>query len=84
MTRIDLPVHRADVERAMTTVLSAGWHHSENPVYLEMLRDAHHLPHFVDGTLQGKRLELHLIPMPANQPFPFGEAMIGRDERRSP
>lgn len=69
MTDIDLLVRRSDVARASAALLGTGWKVTENPVYLEMLQDAHHLPHFVDPALPGLRLELHVSPMPDDQPF---------------
>lgn len=81
MTDIDLLVHREDVERASAAVLAAGWKLTENPVYLELLQDAHHLPHFVDPALPGMRLELHVMLMPDDQPFAFDESLLWRDAR---
>lgn len=81
MTDIDVLVHREDVKRAQAAVLAAGWNLTDNPVYLEMLQDAHHLPHFVDPTLPGMRLELHVMLMPDDQPFAFDEALLWRDAR---
>lgn len=84
MTDIDILVHRADVKRAKAAVLAADWGITENPVYLEMLKDAHHLPHFVDPALPGMRLELHVMLMPDDQPFAFDEALLWRDARPAP
>jgi hypothetical protein len=84
MTDIDVLVHRGDVERAKAAVLAAGWNLTENPVYLEMLQDAHHLPHFVDPALPGMRLELHVMLMPDDQPFAFNEELLWRDARPAP
>jgi len=81
MTDIDVLVHRRDVERAEAAVLAAGWKLTDNPVYLELLKDAHHLPHFVDPALPGLRLELHVRLMPRDQPFAFDEALLWRDAR---
>jgi hypothetical protein len=84
MSDIDVLVHRNDVERAKAAVLTAGWNLTDNPVYLEMLQDAHHLPHFVDPTLPGMRLELHVMLMPDDQPFGFDETLLWRDARPAP
>ena len=84
MTDIDVLVRREDVERAKAAVLAAGWNLTDNPVYLELLQDAHHLPHFVDPTLPGMRLELHVMLMPDDQPFAFDEALLWRDARPAP
>ncbi len=85
MNDIDLLVHRPDVERAQAALLAdAGWKVTDNPVYLEMLKDAHHLPHFVDDALPGMRLELHVALMPDDQPFAFDEALLWRDARPAP
>jgi hypothetical protein len=84
MTDIDVLVKREDVERATAAVLAAGWKLTENPVYLEMLKDAHHLPHFVDPALPGMRLELHVMLMPDDQPFGFDEALLWHDARPAP
>lgn len=84
MTDIDVLVHRADVERAKAALLASGWGITDNPVYLELLQDAHHLPHFVDPALPGMRLELHVMLMPDDQPFAFDEALLWRDARLAP
>ena len=84
MTDIDLFVHREDAARASETFRASGWSVTDNPVYREMLRDAHHLPHFVDALQPGIRLELHVALMPDDQPFAFDEAMLWRDARPAP
>jgi hypothetical protein len=81
MTDIDLLVHREDAERAGRALLEAGWSVTANPVYLEMLREAHHLPHFVDPRLPGMRLELHVSLLPDDQPFALVESALWRDSR---
>jgi len=76
MTDVDLLVRRADATRATDALVAAGWCMTENPVYLEMLQGAHHLPHFVDPTLPGRRLELHVALMPEDQPFGIDEELF--------
>jgi hypothetical protein len=53
-------------------------------VYLEMLKDAHHLPHFVDPRQPGIRLELHVSLLPDDHPFAFDESMLWREARPAP
>jgi hypothetical protein len=84
MTDVDLLVQDGDTERAVDAILAAGWKLTENPVYLEMLQDAHHLPHFVDAALPDTRLELHRELMPEDQPFAFDKALFWRDARPAP
>jgi hypothetical protein len=84
MTDVDVLVQRADVERAQAALLGAGWKVTTHPVYLEMLKDAHHLPHFVDDALPGLRLELHVSLMPDDHPFAFDETLLWRDARPAP
>lgn len=84
MTDVDLLVRPADVPRAAESLLSAGWKVTENPVYLEMLKDAHHLPHFVDPALPGLRLELHVSTMPADQPFGIDDEQFWTDAVAAP
>jgi hypothetical protein len=84
MTDLDLLVHRDDVSRARAAVIDAGWPETTDPVLLDLLKDAHHLPHFVDPHLPGMRLELHVKLMPDDQPFAFSEADLWRDARPAP
>ncbi|MGA0841230.1 MAG: nucleotidyltransferase family protein, partial [Pseudomonadales bacterium] len=60
MTDVDVLVTADNVEQAASAITSAGWSLTENPVLLELLKDAHHLPHFVDPSQPGVRLELHV------------------------
>lgn len=84
MTDLDILVHREDAPRASEALLEAGWSVTTNPVYLEVLKDAHHLPHFVDPSQPGIRLELHVSLMPDDQPFTFDEAMLWHEARPAP
>lgn len=69
MTDVDVLVAADNVEQAASAITSAGWSLTENPLLLELLKDAHHLPHFVDPSQPGVRLELHVSLMPHDQPF---------------
>ncbi len=84
MTDVDLLVRRSDVAKASEALLGAGWKVTENKVYLEMLKDAHHLPHFVDPSLPGMRLELHVALMPDDQPFGITEDSFWASARPAP
>lgn len=84
MTDVDALVHREQVAQASEAILASGWRVTDNPAYLEMLKDAHHLPHFVDATQPGIRLELHVALMPDDQPFGIEEAMFWREARSAP
>ncbi|HYV98405.1 MAG TPA: nucleotidyltransferase family protein [Gemmatimonadaceae bacterium] len=84
MTDIDILVHREDCDRAREALIAAGWPETTDPVLLELLRDAHHLPHFVDPQMPDTRVELHVALMPADQPFSFSEADLWRDAREAP
>jgi len=81
MTDLDIMVRREDAQRASEVLLNTGWSVTTNPVYLEMLKDAHHLPHFVDALQPGVRLELHVSLMPDDQPFAFDDAALWQDAR---
>lgn len=81
MTDLDVLVHRVDVPRARAAVIESGWPETTDPVLLELLRDAHHLPHFVDPQMPGMRLELHVMLMPDDQPFSLDETDLWRDAR---
>ena len=84
MTDVDLLVHREDQDRARAAVIDSGWPETTDPVLLELLQDAHHLPHFVDPQMPGVRLELHLSLLPRDQPFAFDESLLWRDARAAP
>lgn len=84
MTDLDLLVHGDDVPRARATVIEAGWPETTDPVLLELLKDAHHLPHFVDPQIPGMRLELHVKLMPHDHPFALSAADLWRDARPAP
>ena len=84
MTDLDLLVHRGDVPPARAAVIDARWPETTDPVLLELLQDAHHLPHFVDPQMPGMRLELHVMLMPEDQPFAFGESDLWREARPAP
>lgn len=73
MSDIDLLVHREDTARASEAVIASGWPMTTDPVLLDLLKDAHHLPHFVDPQLPGVRLELHVALMPDDHSFAFSE-----------
>lgn len=79
MGDVDLLVHRADTARASEAVIAAGWPRTTDPVLLELLQDAHHLPHFVDPQIPGLRLELHVALMPDDHSFAFSEAELWAD-----
>ncbi len=81
MNDLDLLVRRADSIRASEAVVSAGWPLTDDPRLLELLRDEHHLPHFVDPQDPGTRLELHLALMPSDQPFAYREEELWREAR---
>ncbi len=92
MTDVDLLVHRADVPRAREAIIESGWPETTDPVLLSLLKDQHHLPHFVDPEPTGLRIELHTMLLPPDQPFvldaerpwatarpaaaPFGNALV--------
>ena len=79
MSDIDLLVHREDTARARDAVIASGWPQTSDAVLIELLKDAHHLPHFVDPQLAGVRLELHVELMPEDNSFAFGEAELWAD-----
>ena len=81
MSDIDLLVHRADTARARDAVIASGWPLTADPVLLELLKDAHHLPHFLDPQMPGVRLELHVEIMPDDNSFAFSEADLWADAR---
>ena len=84
MSDVDVLVHRTDVPRASEALIASGWPMTTDPVLLELLKDAHHLPHFVDPHLPGVRIELHVALMPEDNSFAFGEADLWRDATRAP
>ena len=84
MSDIDVLVHREDTARARDAVIASGWPLTTDPVLLELLNDAHHLPHFVDPQLPGVRLELHVSLLPADNPFAFSEAEMWREASAAP
>lgn len=79
MSDIDVLVHREDAARARDAVIASGWPLTTDPVLLELLKDAHHLPHFVDPQMPGVRLELHVALMPEDNSFLFGEVDLWRE-----
>lgn len=84
MTDVDLLVREDDIARAKAAVIASGWPETTNPVYLELLQDAHHVPPFEDPQLPGLRLELHRHLLPDDHSFAFGEADLWRDARPAP
>lgn len=84
MTDLDLLVREADIARAKAAVIASGWPETKNPVYLELLQDAHHVPPFEDPQLPGIRLELHRHLLPDDHSFAFGEAELWRDAQPAP
>ena len=84
MGDVDLLVHREDTARAQQAVIDSGWPLTTDPNLLELLKDAHHLPHFVDPQMPGSRLELHVKLMPDDQPFAVDEGDLWRDARPAP
>ena len=84
MTDLDLLVHRTDVGPASDAVIASGWPLTSDPVLLELLKDAHHLPHFVDPQMPDVRLELHVSLLPDDQPFAFDESDLWREARPAP
>lgn len=84
MTDVDLLVHRADVERAREVIIASGWPETTNPVYLELLQDAHHRPPFVAPEIPGVRLEMHVSVMPDDHSFAWDERDLWRDARLAP
>jgi hypothetical protein len=81
MNDVDLLVRPEDAARAREAVIAAGWPETRDPGLLELLKDAHHLPHFVDPQDPDSRVELHVALMPADQPFALTEGDIWRDAR---
>ena len=81
MNDVDLLVRREDVTRARDAVIAAGWPETRDPGLLDLLKDAHHLPHFVDPQDPHSRVELHRGLMPAKQPFQFTEEEVWGDAR---
>lgn len=84
MSDIDLLVHREDTARASEAVIASGWPLTTDPVLLELLKDAHHLPHFVDPQMPGVRLELHVALMPDDNSFAFSETDLWPDAIPAP
>ena len=84
MTDVDLLVHEANIARAKTAIISAGWPETKNEVYLALLQDAHHVPPFEDPLLPGLRLELHRHIFPDDHSFAFGEANLWAEARSAP
>ncbi len=84
MTDVDILVDRGDSTRAREIVVASGWPETTDPVLLELLKDQHHLPHFVDPQMPGIRLELHVALLPDDHSFAFDEADIWRDARPAP
>ena len=81
MSDIDVLVHRADTARTRDAIIASGWPLTTDPVLLELLKDAHHLPHFIDPQMSGVRLELHVQLMPDDNSFAFSEAHLWADSR---
>ncbi len=84
MRDVDILVHPADVARASEALVAAGWPLTTDPVLLKMLKDAHHLPHFVDPQIPGMRVELHVALLPSDRPFSFDDAELWRDAVPAP
>ncbi|HEX4931974.1 MAG TPA: nucleotidyltransferase family protein [Gemmatimonadaceae bacterium] len=84
MSDVDLLVHREDTARASEAIIAAGWPMTTDPLLLELLKDHHHLPHFVDPQLPGVRLELHVQLWPTRHPFAFDESDLWREARPAP
>jgi hypothetical protein len=84
MTDIDLLVHREDTARAQDAVIESGWPETTDPVLLELLKDQHHLPPFLDPQLPGVRLELHVSLLPDDHSFTFGEADLWKEAIAAP
>lgn len=84
MTDIDLLVHREDAARAREVIIASGWPETTDPVYLELLQDAHHRPPFVLPDLPGVRLEMHVTVMPDDHSFAWDERDLWRDARPAP
>ncbi len=81
MTDVDLLVHRADVGRARDVIIASGWPETTDPVYLELLQDAHHRPPFVAPEIPGVRLEMHVTVMPDDHSFAWDERDLWRHAR---
>jgi hypothetical protein len=84
MTDLDLLVAPADVGRARDVIIAAGWPETTDPVLLELLKDQHHLPHFVDPRMPGIRLELHVRLLPDDHSFAFDGETMWRASRPAP
>lgn len=84
MSDVDLLVRPEDAARARGAVIDSGWPETTDPRLLELLGDAHHLPHFVDAEPTGLRIELHVAYLPFDRPFTLGEDDLWRDARPAP
>lgn len=76
MGDLDLLVRAEDAERAEVAARDAGWIPTPDAVARELLRDAHHLPPFLDPVLSGVRLELHVALFPRDHSFAFDESTL--------
>ena len=83
MTDIDLLVRREDIAGARTAILAAGWEETTDLVLVELLRNHHHLPPFVDHRMPGIRLELHLSMFAPDHSFEFDEESLWSESRAS-
>lgn len=81
MTDVDLLVQATDVAAARDAVIASGWPETTDPVLLALLKDEHHLPHFVDPEPTGLRVELHTMLLPLDQPFGLDAASFWASAR---
>ena len=81
MNDADILIRLEDVGRATEAIEASGWMPTPDEVLHELLAGAHHLPPFVDSQMPGLRLELHVAPLPSNQPFSFDVPTLWRDAR---
>ncbi|MDB4870317.1 MAG: hypothetical protein JWL97_1321 [Gemmatimonadales bacterium] len=72
MADIDLLVDPAKAELAWNLMQQAGWvcNNSEHPV--GAWKNHHHLPPLSDTSGSGLRLEIHVAPLPEDNPFQMG------------
>jgi hypothetical protein len=84
MTDLDLLIAPGDVARARDVIIAAGWPETTDPVLLELLKDQHHLPHFLDPRMPGIRLELHVRLLPDDHSFAFEAEEMWRTSRPAP
>lgn len=79
MSDIDILIRREDAARARQAVIDSGWPETTDPALLELLKDAHHMPHFTDSEPTGLRVELHTHFLPLTEPFVFDEDDLWKD-----